>query len=395
MAEAKRKRQARNSWGAVRKLPSGRWQASYLGTDGERHLAKVTFDTKDAATGWLAKVRTQISAGEWRSPAQMAEEEAKATREAEARAIPFSEFAEKWLSTRYNANGEPLRPTTMAEYRRLLAGPLAPLAGMVLPEITHAVVLDWRAAALKGGKRTQTSHAYTLLRSILQSAVDRKIVSENPCTIRGAASMRTEKVVKPPTAKELAVIVAAMPQRHRVMTQVAAWSGLRFGELTELRRKDVAITRKDGVIVKVVLHVRRAVTHVAGQGAIVGPPKSKTGKRDVVLPPRPGLYEALSSHLANEVLASPDALLFPAVDGVSHLRQSTLTRAFYPARAKAGRGDLPWHGLRHFDASAYAAAGANEAEVMARLGQKSPGISRRYTHTTGREDLLAERMGAA
>jgi integrase len=60
---------------------------------------------------------------------------------------------------------------------------------------------------------------------------------------------------RPPTLSlgELAALVDAMPERYQPMTLLAAWCGLRFGELTELRRKDIDLA--NGVI-----HVRRAVT---------------------------------------------------------------------------------------------------------------------------------------
>ncbi|HCM51211.1 MAG TPA: site-specific integrase, partial [Microbacterium sp.] len=36
-------RKRRESFGAIRKLPSGRYQASYVGPDGERYTAPSTF----------------------------------------------------------------------------------------------------------------------------------------------------------------------------------------------------------------------------------------------------------------------------------------------------------------------------------------------------------------
>jgi integrase len=45
--------------------------------------------------------------------------------------------------------------------------------------------------------------------------------------------------IKPVTPAELVVLVANMPERYRAMTLLAAWCGLRFGELTELRRSDI------------------------------------------------------------------------------------------------------------------------------------------------------------
>ncbi len=40
-------------FGNVRKLPSGRCQARYLGPDGRRRSAPETFDTKKDAERWL------------------------------------------------------------------------------------------------------------------------------------------------------------------------------------------------------------------------------------------------------------------------------------------------------------------------------------------------------
>ena len=61
-------RRAARDWGKVRKLPSGRYQASYAGPDGQRHNAPATFGTKPDAGGWLAAQQTDIARGTWRPP---------------------------------------------------------------------------------------------------------------------------------------------------------------------------------------------------------------------------------------------------------------------------------------------------------------------------------------
>ena len=68
----------RESWGSLRKLPSGRWQARYPGPDGETYTARtdddksLTFLTKTDARRWLAAVQTRISLGQWEPPAVVA-----------------------------------------------------------------------------------------------------------------------------------------------------------------------------------------------------------------------------------------------------------------------------------------------------------------------------------
>jgi hypothetical protein len=55
----------RESWGSLRKLPSGRWQARYPGPDGGTYTARTegdkapTFLTKTDARTWLAAVHTK------------------------------------------------------------------------------------------------------------------------------------------------------------------------------------------------------------------------------------------------------------------------------------------------------------------------------------------------
>ena len=51
---------------------------------------------------------------------------------------------------------------------------------------------------------------------------------------------------EPATLDELALLVAALPERLRLMIELAAWCALRFGEVAELRRGDIDL--KDGVI---------------------------------------------------------------------------------------------------------------------------------------------------
>ena len=48
------RRRPRRGFGKVRRLPSGRFQASYVGPDLARHTAPSTFEAKIDAEHWLA-----------------------------------------------------------------------------------------------------------------------------------------------------------------------------------------------------------------------------------------------------------------------------------------------------------------------------------------------------
>jgi hypothetical protein len=57
-------------FGNVRRLPSGRYQASYRGLDGLRKYAPDTFERKTDAERFLALVEVQLGSGDWANPAQ-------------------------------------------------------------------------------------------------------------------------------------------------------------------------------------------------------------------------------------------------------------------------------------------------------------------------------------
>ncbi len=167
--------------------------------------------------------------------------------------------------------------------------------------------------------------------------------------------------------------------------------GLRFGELTELRRGDLAFERAtDGTTEGCTIRVRRAVTRVGGE-YVVGTPKSEAGVRDVAVPPH--LLGTLEDHLRDHVGRGRDALLFPAAgDPTKHLAPSALYKVFYPAREAAGRPDLRWHDLRHTGQTLAAMAGATQADLMHRLGHSTAAASQLYMHAARGRDAEIARL---
>lgn len=372
MSEPKR------SFGQIARMRSGRYQARYTGPDGVRHTAPTTFEDKEAAALWLRNERVLLESPEtWEPPK---------ARAARVRGLTFGIYARTWIERR------PVKPRTRAHYAALVEQHLIPTFGeMPLAHITPDTVTRWHA--LMGPSRpTLRAHAYGLLRTILADAERDELIARNPCHIRGAGNSKRVHKIKPATLAELEALVGAMPERLRAMTLLAAWCAMRFGELAELRRSDIDLTR--GVI-----RVRRAVTRVHGE-TIVGTPKSDAGTRDIAVPPH--LLPLLREHLAEHVDPAPDALLFPGTGG-RHLAPSTLygrkattTRqgwGFYEARAVAGREDLRWHDLRHSGAVLAAAAGASLAELMGRLGHSTAGAALRYQHVAeNRDAVIARRL---
>ena len=113
---------------------------------------------------------------------------------------------------------------------------------MSLRDISPAVVRVW-TSTLDPTKPTRRAHAYSLLRSILATAVADEILPSNPCRVRGAGSSLRARRIEPATLDELAICVTEMPERYQMLILLAAWGGLRMGELIELRRRDIDAQR--------------------------------------------------------------------------------------------------------------------------------------------------------
>lgn len=360
----------RRRFGRVRQLPSGRWQAAYT-HKGKVYKAPHTFERERAtksqrdagilgATDWLNLRQAEITAGTWVDP------------DAPVDVTLFGAYAAQWLAHRE------LKPRTREGYQGLLNRHILPtFADVALTAITSARVRDWYAA-LDRDRPTTRAHAYALLRTIMGDAVadEDTDVQRNPVHIRGAGITRRARRIDPLSVPQLEQLVKAMPERFQSLALVTAWCALRFGEAAALRRSDIDLT--NGVI-----KVRRAVSRIKGD-AIVGDPKSDAGIRDVNIPPH--LLPMIRDHLRDHVGKGRDSLVWPAADGVSYLAPSSLYRPFKKAREAAGVPGMRWHDLRHTGSVLAAAAGATQAELMARLGHSTAAASQRYQHAAANAD---------
>lgn len=409
-----RPRSGRPRSGTVEKLPSGRYRVRFTGPDGARHNAPVTFQDVKAARLWLDREVRSIedSPETWEPPAQRMVT-------ARTKQLRFGEYADAWLKGR-KVRGRPLADRTRDHYQDLLDRFILPtFEDVPLGAITPESVDHWYELTA-AETPTYRAHAYGLLRTILGTAVDRNLIkTANPAKVRGGGTTTRARKIKPASLVELATITAALPERRRLMVPMAAWTALRFGELTELRRSDV--DTKAGVI-----HVRRGVVRVRQideDGAVttayrVKTPKTEAGIRDVPIPPH--LMPDVRAHLLEHTLPGRDGLLFPGrvvrdADGqiveVKHLtssafygREAVLApdgsirrhgHGFFEARRLAGRPDLNFHALRHTGLTNAAVAGATIAELMALAGHSTSGAAMRYQHAAAdRMQELAKRMSA-
>lgn len=368
-------RRSPRTFGTIRRLPSGRFQATYVGADSKRYPAPTTFLNRTDADGWLSLRQAEIVAGRWRPPT----EDEPVVVDAEPETLTLGAYAETWLKERT------LATRTRKHYRNLLDRFILPTLGNHDIIVTPSEIRTWYSR-MGVGTPTQRAHTYGLLHAIFATAIDDGVVPiSNPCRIKGADSVDRVVIIRPASVDELEIVVNAMPPRLQLMVLLASWTSLRFGELTELRRKD--INARDGIV-----HVRRGVVHPDGV-CTVTTPKSPAGRRDVAIPPH--MLPAVVEHLKDHTDPGRDSLLFPPSLGGCHLMPSSLYRVYYPARRKAGRPDLRFHDLRHTGGTMYAQSGATLAELMTRLGHSTVGAAMRYQHVVnGRDAEIAQRLSA-
>lgn len=317
--------------------------------------------------------------------------------------MTFEDYAAQWMKHR------DLSPKTRREYQRQLDGRLTTFNPWTLDEINPGIVKQWFDDQ-DVRYPTARKKAYEVLHAILATAsrpdedTDAPpLIDSNPARLTAktlnrrpvdAAPKKSAKV-KPASLEELAAIMNAIPERYHLMVLLAAWCAPRFGELTELRRKDVTIERdKKGEPDAGILHISRAVTWPDPDTPIVKEPKTEAGIRDVEIPPH--ILEFVLDHLDKWADKGDNGLLFPAVESPGqHMKHGALYKVYRRARKTAGRQDLRWHDLRHTGATLAAQQGATLADLMHRLGHSTVDAAMIYQHSSAERDReIARRLSA-
>ncbi|MEJ3748471.1 site-specific integrase [Actinomycetes bacterium KLBMP 9797] len=350
----------RRRFGSVRKRASGRFQARYIGPDGIERTAPHTFETEKQAEKWLTVIESEIIKGDWAAP--------------EAGEVQLGEYGRKWIAERK------LQPRTRENYEDLFRLHIRPhLGNLALGAIKPQTIRSWRKALLDGGTpEPQAVKAYTLLRAILNTAVkEDEIIRQNPCRIKGYDRYHTpERPVA--TVTQVYKLADAMPPRFSALITVAAFSGLRWGELAALRRHDVDLEAGTVRVPRKLAALRNRMEF--------GPPKSEAGNRSVTLPA--AALDALRSHLKEYVGTGADALVFTG-EKRALLRGGNFGRAVKWKETVKAVG-LPegfhFHDLRHTGNNLAASTGASTRDLMHRMGHASMRAALIYQHANSERD---------
>jgi integrase len=330
-----------------------------------QRMSMGTFSTKAAAEVAFAQAVSDQQRGAWVAP--------------DKGRVTLADYAWSWLDTRLTSRGEPLRPRTCELYEGFLRLHILPAFGaQPLSRLTTAGVRSWHANLLAHGPGASTAaKCYRLLRTILSTAIEDGLLVVNPCMVKGAGIEPAEERQPPSLAQVYALADAVQPQ-FRCLVLLAAFCGLRRGELLALTRRDVDLLHRT-------VDVRRQRQDLRGGGQLVGPPKTEAGRRTVALPA--SLVPELEDHLTRWVGPDPDDLVFPGTKG-GPLRVSVWQPEWSRVRRSLSLDHVHLHDLRHVAGTMAAATGASTKELMHRLGHASPRAALRYQHATAERDAV-------
>ena len=325
-----------------------------------------TFSTRREAETFAAREKADRSRGAWVDPRRGV--------------VSLRDWSVQWLAHRPD-----LRVRTVELYQGLLDRHILPeLGDAELSKLSPSQVRSWHARlqGKTGPGAVTAAKAYRLLRAMMRTAVADEIIVRNPCQVERAGVERSpERPVA--TVAEVAALVDAMTPRFKAVVLLAAWCGLRKGELLGLRRDDFDMLH--GTV-----RIERAMQQLRDGTLVVGPPKTEAGRRMIAIPPH--IVSDIEDHLDSFVAAEADALVFTGEKG-GPLRPHVLQKAWTMAKASTGLAQLHLHDLRHAGNTWAAATGASTKELMARMGHANSAAALRYQHAPAdRDRALAQAL---
>lgn len=347
--------------------PQAIFQRDHPGKPGKRITTTKMFNSKREANDWLAEQRVTYNRDPGARP-----DRAK---------TKFPDLVEQWKRIKWAT----LEPRSRARYEQVVREHLTAEFGEAkVGDITREWVRDYLAGL---GSQTKpdgtpkyapgTVHkVQTTLSSIMSEAVERSMVSANPChgLNRGGKLLKPElkRELVIPAAEEVHALADAIDPHYRTLILTATFTGLRASELHALRHQDVDLVNGR-------LTVARALKVWRDGEPVFGGTKTEK-PRSVVL------CNEIRDLLA--VILSPggkdDGLVFTSMRGGGAVHQVAFLRNhFKPARRRAlpAHTDLRFHDLRHVYASMLNYEGVDSFTIAEQLGHSTmTTMTSRYTH---------------
>jgi integrase len=224
-----------------------------------------------------------------------------------------------------------------------------------LRDIERLAIQAWVSDKFRHGTGWQVvRNAWTLLSSILESAVEYGYLQANPA--RGVKFPQKAVKQKPAiiAGDDFVKLLRHLGEPYRTMVSLIAATGLRIGELLALRWG--ALDLEAGT-----LAVRESVFEGKFQ-----PPKTQRARRTIPLGPR--AVKVLKEHREMASRREPGDLVFGNRKGEPFRESKLLTRVLQPAAVEAGLGRVTWHQFRHIHSSLL-----NDLKVPVKIAQEQLG----------------------
>lgn len=320
-----------------------RYRVRYRKSDNSQ-TDKRGFKTKREAELFLASVEVSKARGEYI--------------DSNAGRILVGDLGVEWLKHLGHLKASSARPLEIAW--RLHVAPR--WERVRVSDVRFTEVQAW-VSGLAGGATT-VLRAYGVLAAILDVAVrDRRILS-NPA--RGVNLPRKVGKARLYLSHEQTQLLSSRSGPRGALVDFLAYTGLRWGEVTELRIGDVDIVRRR-------VNVQRNAVTVGGE-LIIGTPKSHESRS---VPYPRFLEEPLAEAARGKTKAD---LLFG--DGTTHIRPPDPRNGWWVRAVTACQEidpDFPMgltrHDLRHTAASLAVSAGANVKAIQRMLGHASAAMT--------------------
>jgi integrase len=288
----------------------------------------------------------------------------------------FADAAAEFL--RYAADDRDCKPSTMRDYRSIVATHLVPRFGEErIEDITPQMIEEWRTSFGPALAARTKNKWLVVLHGVFRRAQTVWGLPVNPVTGIEKYRQRSSGDIDVFSPEEvLALVRAAGDEQDAAIYLTAALTGLRRGELLALRWRDVNFAGQA---------IRVRASFAGGQ---VTSPKS--GKVRSV-PMAPDVASALAALGRRERWTGDDDLVFVGTLG-SHVDGSALRRRYMDALRRAGLRPLRFHDLRHTFGTRMIAK-ADIRRVQEWMGHADVQTTMKYLHYAPRDDdaaLVAE-----
>jgi integrase len=344
--------------GSIYQRKDGSWVGA-VSIQGRRlsHYAKTQKEARD----WLKTTLAQVENGLTFAGAQ----------------AKVGEYMEYWLRIIETT----VRPRTLEQYQQVARQYIIPVLGSIkLKDLRPDQIQAMYNAYLdRGMSRRNVIMVHAVLHRAFVHALKQGLVSRNPVDAVTRPKLQHTEMHTLDDKQVRTLLLAVQGTIWDAFYYVEITTGLRQGEILGLKWNDLDWHTKQ-------LHVQRQVQRIHGQGMVYSEPKTKAGRRVIVLGQT--TIEKLRKHVELQQLEREVAglrwkdndLIFPTSIGTP-VEPTNLLKRYKALLDQCGLPDIRFHDLRHTAATLMLQQGVHPKVVQERLGHSEIGMTlNTYSH---------------